>query len=336
MLHTAPSALKAACLSANAERLGCGDLVWLEHINIVVGSRDLAEVFYFEGLGFTKAVRKAGSTLWANVSRFQQLHLAACVDGEAPQAVNGTIGITVRSLDRVVAGCAGIATVLRGTQYSVQPTTLEDSSRALDITGPWGNRFVIFEVGDYGTTSTSTPSASSSVMENRHAQWDGDMAVRGGPGIRFVEFRTTLPEVAAAFYRGIFGARTTAISMPELAAVSVGQGCHFLFTAITAPEKIDAPAAAEHARIERQRVERQRGVHVCVYVSNFEDAYAALHGAGLVRTNPRFAYLDRCDTLAEARASRQLRFYSVGSLELEHETRCLRHASYMQPLEFAG
>ena len=344
---TSPAALKAACLAANAERLGCGDLVWLEHINLVVGSREIAEAFYFNGLGFTKDSRKSSTTLWANVSRFQQLHLPIAAEGEAPHVVNGTVGITVCSLDRVVAGCAGIATALSGTEFVARPPLrLEDGSRSLVITGPWGNRFVMFEVGDYGTARAGAPTVSGAtaavpVMEKRHAEWDEcDMAVRGGPGIRFIEFRSTSPEAAAAFYRGVFGARTTAISTPELAAVSVGQGCHFLFTATSAKAGSAAAASIDAggalAAAERARIERQRGVHVCVYASNFEDAFAALHDAGLVRTNPRFAYLDRCDTLAEARASRQLRFYSVGSLELEHETRCLRHASYMRPLEFAG
>jgi len=60
-----------------------------------------------------------------------------------------------------------------------------------------------------------------------------------------------------------------------------------------------------------------------------------------VWTNPRFAKLDSCDTYEEARASRQFRFRHVVDvesgevlLELEHETRALRHEQYRKMVHY--
>ena len=101
------------------------------------------------------------------------------------------------------------------------------------------------------------------------------------------------------------------------------------------------------------------------YISNFSEAYKTLQDKGLIcewkrpadisrnahrilraahlmravsaaGTNPRFAHLDRCDSFALAAASRQFRFKSVVDgqgaelLELEHETRTVRHFQYMK------
>ena len=57
----------------------------------------------------------------------------------------------------------------------------------------------------------------------------------------------------------------------------------------------------------------------------------------LIWTNPRFTRLDSCDTWEEAFSSRTLRFKDVVDLEtgeklmeLEHETRPLRHGQYLK------
>ena len=57
-----------------------------------------------------------------------------------------------------------------------------------------------------------------------------------------------------------------------------------------------------------------------------------MRARGLVWTNPRFTRLDTCDTYEEASAGRQYRWRHVSDLatgapllELEHETRSLRH-----------
>ena len=79
------------------------------------------------------------------------------------------------------------------------------------------------------------------------------------------------------------------------------------------------------------------GLHVCVYIASFRQAYERFAQRGLAWTNPRFAHLDTCDTYAEAHASRQFRFKTIVDvetgaplLELEHEVRAVRHAQYLK------
>ena len=65
------------------------------------------------------------------------------------------------------------------------------------------------------------------------------------------------------------------------AAVTVGPRVHLLFT------ETQADAAADNAMV---------GVHLCIYIANFSAVFDRLHEKSLTWTNPRFAYLDRCDT----------------------------------------
>ena len=61
----------------------------------------------------------------------------------------------------------------------------------------------------------------------------------------------------------------------------------------------------------------------------------------LIWTNPRFAHLDTCDTWDEAVAGRQFRFKDlvdpasgVKLLELEHETRSVRHFQFYKDVAY--
>jgi hypothetical protein len=69
--------------------------------------------------------------------------------------------------------------------------------------------------------------------------------------------------------------------------------------------------------------------------------YERLESRGLIWTNPRFTELDTCSSWEEARAVRQLRFRHVVDpdtgdeiVELEHETRALRHFQYHKPVHY--
>uniref|UniRef100_A0A7S2DGU3 VOC domain-containing protein n=1 Tax=Octactis speculum TaxID=3111310 RepID=A0A7S2DGU3_9STRA len=166
----------------------------------------------------------------------------------------------------------------------------------------------------------------------------GRMCVRGGPGIRYVEFSCADPSTAALFYEqqfrsAVFNAPRAShsdYSTPQQWAVNIGVGpVHFVFTQANdggGSESGDEDAAA-----------RQVGVHACVYASNFAKLYDTLP----TFTNPRFKHLDTCDTMQEAIDSRTLRFKTIGALdgsppvlELEHEVRMLRHKSFMKNIKY--
>jgi hypothetical protein len=115
----------------------------------------------------------------------------------------------------------------------------------------------------------------------------------------------------------------TVMEAPEKVVVCVGPGVHVVFV--------------ESNDLSEMDVNDMKGVHVCFYAEDFEGLYHRLAARNLIWTNPRFLHLDSCKTWQEAAASRTLRFKDVIDLdsgekilELEHETRPLRHGQFMK------
>ncbi|KAJ1453699.1 hypothetical protein M885DRAFT_523966 [Pelagophyceae sp. CCMP2097] len=316
------------CTAADARAGDCdGGLLWLEHINIVVGDRATAERFYFEdGLGCMRDPRKPGGasspagTMWANLGS-QQFHLAEQGPGDPAQAVRGSVGLALPD----ARGAAK-----RLSKLSLDGVRLEvHSPDAFTVRCPWGNVFHCYDVDVYrGGVSAPGPFAGRETkMRAVHAgeAWDvgGRFTVRGGPGIRYVHFKCTDAPKVAERYSGLFGggparALGGTLAGAEARCVAAGVGpVHFVF------ETGASDAAAEA---------RQSGVHVCIYVDAFAQRYAALKE--FVFTNPRFVKLDTCDTLQEALDSRTFRFCFPEAPTLEHETRSLSHMNYMQPITY--
>ena len=133
-------------------------------------------------------------------------------------------------------------------------------------------------------------------------------------------------------------------TQPELEScvVSVGPGVHLVFV-----ETIPS-SGEDDAAIEEDAFRMTKGIHVCIYAHDFHRLYQRLAARSLVWTNPRFVYLDTCDTWEDAKKSRTLRFRHVVDVddsdlekendhgdrtvlfELEHETRPLRHGQFMK------
>ena len=91
------------------------------------------------------------------------------------------------------------------------------------------------------------------------------------------------------------------------------------------------------AEVTEEQERRMAGVHICIYIERFRQAYDHLAARGLIWTNPRFAHLDTCDTWEAAVAGRQFRCKDIVDsasgvklLELEHETRAVRHFQFMK------
>jgi hypothetical protein len=172
-------------------------------------------------------------------------------------------------------------------------------------------------------------------MVNLHAEggaYGGHrMAVRGQPGIRFVEVACPHGKspAVAEFYRKMLKCTVLETKRDDRACamVCVGPGVHLAFVEQEEQEQSIPPEVTM----------AMEGVHVCFYANDFRDLYHRLSERNLIWTNPRFVHLDTCDTWEEARASRTLRFkdiidLSTGEtiLEMEHETRPLRHGQYLK------
>ncbi|KAJ8608519.1 hypothetical protein CTAYLR_005735 [Chrysophaeum taylorii] len=305
---------EAACRAAQARKGDCnGGLVWVEHLNIVVGDRRTAERFYFEeGLGCTRDPRKPGGatqptgTMWANLGA-QQFHLAEEAPDDPPQAVHGSIGLAVpRALEtaRRLEAQEGVA------------VEVHDEHR-FTVTCPWGNVFHCYDVETY-RASLPVDAAAGPKMVAMHQNYDADgrFAVRGVPGIRYVHLKCPDAKAAARAYARVLGAFK--FDDDAFAVVSAGVGpVHLVF------ESASRDVVAET---------KMNGVHACVYVDNFAARYADLEAH--IFTNPRFRHLDTCDTLEEALASRTFRFILPEAPFLEHETRSLAHANFLQHIAY--
>jgi len=227
----------AAAASASQEVDG---VTWLEHLNIVVGAdAALAEAFYFGGLGLTRdptqKLKADGSgTIWANCGHWQQFHLALSADEEAdpPQVLPGAIGLALPSLRSALARLQAprLAAQLRGTRFAVTAVEVERRQREVAAaaaeeeaepelafvaaTCPWGNTFYLYDAaaaaqpataGAVGEGERAARTADPRRMVQAHAGADDTMAVRGGAGIRFVEFPCADAAAVGAFYGDVIG-----------------------------------------------------------------------------------------------------------------------------------
>jgi catechol 2,3-dioxygenase-like lactoylglutathione lyase family enzyme len=113
-----------------------GNIVSLEHVNLLVPDQQLATAFYVNTLGFTRDpyMMTGLDVMWVNIGR-SQLHLPT---GEA-QMLRGYTGLVVDHYDLLPQRLKSALTVLKGTQY-----TFEILNDRIDATCPWGNRYRLY------------------------------------------------------------------------------------------------------------------------------------------------------------------------------------------------
>ena len=336
------TALREVVLQAAAQdvatSLDLHGIVWLEHINLVVGSRPLAERFYLDLLGCTP---DQSTSFHVNLGQ-QQFHLAETMTGEPAQRVTGSIGLAVPQLKTIRNRLEHALQHEPEDWQDTQLCILEDDTEnhCMTIICPWGNIMHLYDAQAEAERLQPT-SDSPHKMVKLHAEGGTyaarRMAVRGNPGIRYIELACP-PGTASAiatFYQEMVGCivHTVSSSPAPCCCVTVGPGVHLVYV-----EQNDATALTD------DDMEAMKGVHICVYAENFQGLYDRLKESQLIWTNPRFTHLDSCDTWQEAMESRTLRFKDIIDLsagggedgilkkvfELEHETRPMRHGQYLK------
>ncbi|KAL1522169.1 hypothetical protein AB1Y20_021808 [Prymnesium parvum] len=312
--------LKSLVTSAalSDDTLDVPGVLWLEHVNLLVGAPELADFFYCSFLGM---VREPGSSWHVNLGA-QQLHLATASSPGGEHLLSGSLGLALPSLDALRRRAAEARERLAGTRFA-----LEDHGEHLALTCPWGNQLLCYQLPAGAPAAAAVPKMALS-----HAGLDEGMAVRGAAGIRFVEFRVrrgTLGAVAR-FYAEAFGCRVT--RGESSAAVAVGPSVHLVFT-----DDAARPLQDEEERRMTAPEGDGMGLHICIYIAEFKRRYEWMQQKGLVLTNPRFARLDTCDTWEQAAQSRTFRVKNIIDLdtgepvlELEHEIRPQRHIQFMK------
>jgi hypothetical protein len=111
-----------------------GNLVHLEHVNILQPDQRPTTLFYVVALGGTRDpyVMVGLDNMWVNYGR-TQMHMPS--RDPQPQVLRGTIGFVVPDVDAVKARMKRVAAALAGTRFAWQ-----DCGKTVEATCPWGNR----------------------------------------------------------------------------------------------------------------------------------------------------------------------------------------------------
>src|SRR5512135_3109961 len=86
-----------------------GNVVGLEHVNVLIPDQQLATLFYVTGLGLTRDPYLMTSTdnMWINVGR-SQFHLPT----RKPEVLRGRVGIVLPGREALLARLAGVKRLL--------------------------------------------------------------------------------------------------------------------------------------------------------------------------------------------------------------------------------
>ena len=109
-----------------------GNVVGLEHVNVLIPDQQIATMFYVTGMGLTRDPFLMTSTdnMWINIGR-SQFHLPT---GEA-QVVRGRVGLVLPSREALLQRLKRVSKPLAGTRFEFR-----EHNAYVDVTSPWGNR----------------------------------------------------------------------------------------------------------------------------------------------------------------------------------------------------
>jgi hypothetical protein len=114
-----------------------GNIVGLEHVNLLIPDQGLATLFYISGLGLTRDpyLMTSVDNMWVNAGR-SQFHLPT---GKA-QKLRGRTALVIPDRDLLVKRLENMKKPLGGTSFS-----FTEHNDHVAATCPWGNEFVVYE-----------------------------------------------------------------------------------------------------------------------------------------------------------------------------------------------
>jgi catechol 2,3-dioxygenase-like lactoylglutathione lyase family enzyme len=109
-----------------------GNIVGLEHVNVLIPDQQIATLFYVTGLGLTRDpyLMTGLTNMWINVGR-SQFHLPT----GKPQLLRGLAGIVVPDRTALLRRLAAVKKQLAGTAFD-----FHEHDRYVEAISPWGNR----------------------------------------------------------------------------------------------------------------------------------------------------------------------------------------------------
>src|SRR5687767_1537078 len=136
----APEKLKEKQHDRDAQSVG--NIVHLEHFNVVVGDQRLATLFYVAGLGGTRDpyIFTGLENMWVNFGR-TQVHLPNRGTNPKPEVLRGTAGFVVPSLEELMKRLEHSRNEVKRVLPDVQTKfAFKRSGETVEATCPWGNR----------------------------------------------------------------------------------------------------------------------------------------------------------------------------------------------------
>ena len=188
-----------------------GNIVHLEHFNVIVGDQRLATLFYVVGLGGTRDpyIFTGLENMWVNFGR-TQVHLPNR-GGKAPEVVRGTAGFVVPSLEDAKKRLEHAGREMKRILPDVKTKfSWCEKDGAIEATCPWGNRVRLH-----------APSPEFGRTELALAYVDFDVPQGTAEGI-------------ARFYNEVM--RAPARLEKNRVSVSVGRDQRLMFTETAAPQ----------------------------------------------------------------------------------------------------
>ncbi len=172
-----------------------GNIVGLEHVNLLVPDQGLATLFYVSGLGLTRDpyLMTSVDNMWINVGR-SQFHLPT---GKA-QTVRGRTALVIPDHEMLVKRLENVTKALGDTMFA-----FTEHADRVEATCPWGNQFVVYD-----------PSERFAGMKLGMPYVEFDVPAGAAKGI-------------ADFYKKVLG--TMASVKDGAAHVSVGYGQELVF-----------------------------------------------------------------------------------------------------------
>jgi hypothetical protein len=124
------------------EAQAVGNIVHLEHFNVIINDQRLATLFYVVGLGGTRDpyIFMGLENMWVNYGR-TQVHLPSRGTQPEPQVLRGTAGFVVPDLEALKKRLDHVAAELKRVMPEAQTKfAWREKDGAVEATCPWGNR----------------------------------------------------------------------------------------------------------------------------------------------------------------------------------------------------
>ncbi len=118
-----------------------GNIVGLEHVNLLVEDQRLATLFYISALGLTRDpyMMTSVDNMWVNVGAKSQFHLPT---GKS-QKLRGRTALVIPGREQLLRRLANMKTPLEGTQFA-----FKKHRDHVEATCPWGNTMLCYEPGE--------------------------------------------------------------------------------------------------------------------------------------------------------------------------------------------